>query len=197
MGQIILVTGGGRSGKSAYAQKTAEMLPEPRAFLATCPAIDEEMRKRIRVHQSSRRGRRWHTVEEPLDIAGAIESAHEYKTLVVDCLTLWVNNLLFQSEQAGRSMSESDMACECRKVLAACKAHPGTILFVTNEIGMGIIPENVLSRRYRDLVGRCNQMVAEASIQVVLLISGQPMDIKKSRASMMTFTDPTCNGDTL
>jgi adenosylcobinamide kinase / adenosylcobinamide-phosphate guanylyltransferase len=197
MGHIILVTGGGRSGKSAYAQKTAEMLPEPRAFLATCPAIDEEMQERIRIHQASRCERRWHTVEEPLDIAGAIGNALEFKTVVVDCLTLWVNNLLFQAEQAGKSMSESDVACECGRLLAACKTHPGTILFVTNEIGMGIIPENALSRRYRDLVGRCNQIVAEASVHVVLLISGQPVEIKKLLASPLTLINTTCFGAAL
>ena len=179
MGQIILVTGGSRSGKSAYAQKTAEMLPEPRAFLATGPPIDEEMRERIRKHQDARRQRRWHTIEQPLDITGTIENAHEFPTVLVDCLTLWINNLLYQAEQNGKSISESEIARECRRLVAACKAHPGTIILVTNEIGMGIIPENALSRLYRDLVGRCNQIIGEASIRIVLLVSGQPIEIKK------------------
>ena len=179
MGQIILVTGGNRSGKSAFAQKTAEMLSEPRAFLATCPPIDEEMKERIRKHQDARRQRRWHTIEQPLNIAAAIINAHEFPTVLVDCLTLWINNLLYQAEQNGKSISESEIARECRQLVTACKAHPGTIIIVTNEIGMGLIPENALSRLYRDLVGRCNQIIAEASLRVVLLVSGQPIEIKQ------------------
>jgi adenosylcobinamide kinase / adenosylcobinamide-phosphate guanylyltransferase len=178
MGCIILITGGGRSGKSTYAQKLAEALPEPRAFLATCPPIDEEMRERIRKHQDARRQKRWHTIEESLDIAKVIENSHDFPTILVDCLTLWINNLLYQAEQNNRCISESDIAEECNNLVTACKTHPGTTIFVTNEIGMGLIPENALSRLYRDLVGRCNQIIAEASVRVVLLVSGQPIEIK-------------------
>ncbi len=178
MGHIILVTGGGRSGKSAYAQKTAEMLPEPRIFVATCPPIDEEMMERIRNHQEARRHRNWHTIEEPLNIARSIDEAHAFPTVLVDCLTLWINNLLYAAEQKNKGISETDITRECGRLAAACKAHPGTIIFVTNEVGMGITPENELARRYRDLVGRCNQLVAEASVRVVLLVSGQPIEIK-------------------
>jgi adenosylcobinamide kinase / adenosylcobinamide-phosphate guanylyltransferase len=179
MGQIILITGGGRSGKSAYAQKLAEALPEPRAFLATCPPIDEEMRERIRKHQAARHQHRWQTIEESLDVAKAIENSRGFPTILVDCLTLWINNLLYQAEQNNRGISETDISKECNSLVTACKAHPGTIIFVTNEIGMGLIPENALSRLYRDLVGRCNQIIAEASIRVVLLVSGQPIEIKQ------------------
>ncbi|MDM7994377.1 MAG: bifunctional adenosylcobinamide kinase/adenosylcobinamide-phosphate guanylyltransferase [Acidobacteriota bacterium] len=183
MGHIILVTGGGRSGKSAYAQKLAEQLPEPRAFLATCPPIDEEMAARIRLHQDARRDRKWHTIEESRSIARAIEEARDYPTLLVDCLTLWINNLLYDAEQASKDLTEHDIARECLRLVAACKAHPGTILVVTNEVGMGITPENRLARLYRDLVGRCNQILAEASTRVVLLVSGQPIEIKNSAKS--------------
>jgi adenosylcobinamide kinase / adenosylcobinamide-phosphate guanylyltransferase len=178
MGNIILITGGGRSGKSAYAQKLAEALPEPRAFLATCPPIDEEMRDRILKHQDARRQKRWHTIEESLEIAKAIENSYEFPTILADCLTLWINNLLYQAEQNNRGISESEISIECNRLVTACKAHPGTIIFVTNEIGMGLIPENALARLYRDLVGRCNQIIAEASMRVVLLVSGQPIEIK-------------------
>ncbi len=184
MGHIILITGGGRSGKSTYAQKLAETLPEPRAFLATCPPIDEEMRERIRKHQDARCQKRWHTIEESLDAAKVIDNNHEFPTILVDCLTLWVNNLLYQAEQNGRGISETDIAEECNSLVTACKAHPGTVIFVTNEIGMGLIPENALSRLYRDLVGRCNQIIAEASMRVVLLVSGQPIEIKQLTDSL-------------
>jgi adenosylcobinamide kinase/adenosylcobinamide-phosphate guanylyltransferase len=179
MGRIILVTGGSRSGKSAYAQKQAESLPGSRAFIATCPVIDDEMRERIRKHQEARRGKGWDTIEEPLNVANVICDAQHYSALVVDCLTLWINNLLYEAEIAGRNINEAEIALECQRLISACEKHPGTILFVTNEIGMGIVPENPLSRLYRDLVGRCNQIMAEASARVVLLVSGQPLEIKK------------------
>jgi adenosylcobinamide kinase / adenosylcobinamide-phosphate guanylyltransferase len=179
MGNIILVTGGSRSGKSEYAQKVAEMLPGPRAFIATCPMIDSEMQFRINKHQEVRRGRGWETIEEPLKIETVIGNAQKFNALVVDCLTLWINNLLYEAHKTGKFISESDIADRCRDLLAASQAHPGTILFVSNEVGMGIVPDNPLSRLYRDLVGRCNQIIAGASNRVVLLISGQPLELKK------------------
>jgi len=183
MGEIILVTGGSRSGKSQFAQKAAEALPGPRAFIATCPVIDDEMQRRIRKHQQSRQGKDWQTIEEPLEIESAVRKAHGFNALVVDCLTLWINNLLYEAEKTGSALSETDIAVRCRGLLAACKAHPGTVVFVTNEVGMGIVPENRLSRLYRDLVGRCNQMMAAASHRVVLLVCGQPLEIKKGESS--------------
>jgi adenosylcobinamide kinase/adenosylcobinamide-phosphate guanylyltransferase len=162
----------------------AESLPEPRAFLATCPPIDEEMRERIRTHQDARRQKRWHTIEEPLDIAEAIENSHSFLTILVDCLTLWINNLLYRAEQNGKSLSESDIAAECIRLIDKCQAHPGTTIFVTNEVGMGLVPENAISRLYRDLVGRCNQIIAEKSLRVVLLVSGQPIEIKQIQNSL-------------
>jgi len=183
MGKIILVTGGSRSGKSQYAQRTAETLPGPRAFIATCPDIDEEMRARIRRHQKARRGRGWHTIEEPLDIENAIRGANGFPSLVVDCLTLWINNLLYEADTTGKTVSETEIVARCRGLISACDKHPGTILFVTNEVGMGIIPEHPLSRLYRDLVGRCNQTMAAASHRVILLVAGQPMELKTGELS--------------
>lgn len=183
MGKIILVTGGSRSGKSQYAQKAAEALPGPRAFIATCPDIDEEMQLRIQHHQEARRGKGWHTIEEPLNIGNAVRSAHSFQTLVIDCLTLWINNLLYEANTIGKTVSETDMVARCNELIAACEDHPGTILFVTNEVGMGIIPEHPLSRLYRDLVGRCNQTIAAASHRVVLLVAGQAIEIKKGELS--------------
>jgi len=183
MAEIILVTGGSRSGKSQFAQKAAEALPGPRAFIATCPVIDDEMQRRIRKHQQARQGKDWRTIEEPVKIESAIRKAHGFNALVVDCLTLWINNLLYEAEKTGSALSEADVAARCRGLLAACKAHPGTVLFVTNEVGMGIVPENRLSRLYRDLVGRCNQTMAAASHRVVLLVCGQALEIKKGESS--------------
>jgi len=179
MGQIILVTGGSRSGKSSWAQKTAESISPIRVFIATCPVIDGEMQERIRSHRKAREERNWHTIEEPLDIAGAIDSSHGFPVALVDCLTLWINNLMYRAEKENVSITETDVALECRRVADAAKRHPGSVLFVTNEIGMGIIPENASARLYRDLAGRCNQVMAEACDRAVLMISGLPLEIKK------------------
>jgi len=178
MGKIILVTGGGRSGKSAWAQKTAESISGRRVFIATCPVIDDEMSERIRKHREARDKRDWHTIEEPLDIACALDSSHDFSAALVDCLTLWINNLMYRAEKENTSLTETDVALQCRRIVEAAKRHPGTVLFVTNEVGMGIIPENAQARLYRDLAGRCNQVIAQAGDSVVLMVSGLPVIIR-------------------
>jgi adenosylcobinamide kinase/adenosylcobinamide-phosphate guanylyltransferase len=180
MGQIILVTGGSRSGKSSWAQNTAEAISDRRVFIATCPVIDEEMQERIRKHRKARNERNWHTIEEPLDIAGAIDSSHEFPVALVDCLTLWINNLMYRAGKENAAITETDIVMECRRVIGAAKLHPGAVVFVTNEVGMGIVPENAQARLYRDLSGRCNQVMAEACDRVVLMVSGLPLEMKPS-----------------
>lgn len=178
MARIVLVTGGSRSGKSAYAQKMAEDLHGRRAFVATCPPVDEEMRARIRRHQEARRGSDWHTIEETIDLANVVRGARGYDVLLIDCLTLWVNNLIYKAEQEGREVEEAEVERRCHDLLAACAEWPGTVIFVTNEVGMGIVPDNPVSRRYRDLVGRCNQVVGAAADTVALLVCGIPVKVK-------------------
>jgi adenosylcobinamide kinase/adenosylcobinamide-phosphate guanylyltransferase len=187
MARIVLVTGGCRSGKSTYAQALCQGLPGRKVFIATCPVVDEEMRRRIRRHQEVR-PKDWDTVEEPTALAGATLAARQYDVVLVDCLTLWVNNLLYE---AGRpagplrghpaaQLDEEHVAECCQQVLAACGEHPGTVVFVSNEVGMGIVPENAQARLFRDLLGRCNQMVAGAADTVVLMVSGIPVPVKGS-----------------
>lgn len=182
MAKIILITGGSRSGKSAYAQKLAESLEGPRTYIATCPVVDEEMRQRIRRHQLAREGGRWQTVEEPLDVAGAVAANKASPVLLLDCLTLWVSNLMFQARDQAGKPTEDDVADRCRQLLHACRDHAGTILFVTNEVGLGIVPENELARRYRDLVGRCNQTIAAGADVVTLVVCGLPLHLKGANA---------------
>ena len=180
MGQIILITGGSRSGKSFWAQNTAEDIAPRRVFIATCPVVDDEMQERINKHKKARDEKNWHTVEESLNVAGAIDSSHEFPVALVDCLTLWINNLMYRAEKENTTITETDIVTECRRVITAAKQYPGSLLFVTNEVGMGIVPVNAKARLYRDLAGRCNQVMAEASDRVVLMVSGLALDVKKN-----------------
>ena len=154
MARIVLVTGGCRSGKSAYAEQLAQLLPPSRLYVATAPASDEEMQRRIDEHRRARRDRGWETLEEQLDLAGVFRRHAEHNVLLVDCVTLWINNLMYDAERRSRQIAESEIAEQCSQVLEAVQACCGTVVFVTNEVGLGIVPENALARRYRDLVGR-------------------------------------------
>jgi adenosylcobinamide kinase/adenosylcobinamide-phosphate guanylyltransferase len=178
MAEIILITGGSRSGKSAFAEKTAEALPGPRTYIATCPAIDPEMEERIRKHREARRGKGWETIEETADLAGVIRRAGACRVLLVDCLTLWINNLLYEAEKGGEIFTEEAAAGLCRELTDSCRAFGGTVIFVTNELGMGIVPDNETARRFRDIAGRCNQEIAAAADTVTLVVSGIPLNLK-------------------
>ncbi|HAU38995.1 MAG TPA: bifunctional adenosylcobinamide kinase/adenosylcobinamide-phosphate guanylyltransferase [Phycisphaerales bacterium] len=180
MARVILVTGGCRSGKSAYAQRLAEGLPGRRAYVATCPVIDEEMRHRIQRHREARKAAGWETVEESLALAKALTAVGQYDVVLVDCLTLWVNNLLHEAERKGDDLDEDHVAQRCQEALRACRALPGAVIFVSNEVGMGIVPDNPLARRYRDLVGRCNQVIAAGADVLTLVSCGIPLFLKGS-----------------
>jgi adenosylcobinamide kinase / adenosylcobinamide-phosphate guanylyltransferase len=182
MARIVLVTGGCRSGKSAYAQQLAESLPSPRLFVATCPVTDDEMRRRIEQHRQSRRDRGWETVEEQLDLAGVFRRHTEQNVLLVDCVTLWVNNLMYQSQRESRQFAEADVVEQCTQMLAAADACRGAVIFVTNEVGLGIVPENAQARRYRDLIGRANQTIAARADAVTLVCCGIPLHLKEKMA---------------
>jgi adenosylcobinamide kinase / adenosylcobinamide-phosphate guanylyltransferase len=171
---LILVTGGCRSGKSGYAMERALALPGPWTFLATAQAFDEEMRVRIERH---RRGRppQWGLVEEPLAVADALSTAlGQARTVIVDCVTLWISNLVCTSE----SFDEGEASNRARDLAARAHATSAAVIVVTNEVGSGIVPENALARRFRDCAGRANQAIAREADEVVLLTSGIPLVIK-------------------
>lgn len=178
MARVILITGGCRSGKSAFAQKLAESLPGRRLFIATCQPVDEEMRERIRKHRQARAEAQWETVEEPLHLAQALSEAPPYDVVLVDCLTVWISNLMYEASQNGAAMKEEHQSERCREVLSACQAHPGTVIFVTNEVGMSVVPASAVARLFRDLVGRCNQIIAAAADDVTLMSCGIPVSLK-------------------
>jgi len=172
MAELILITGGARSGKSALALQLAEEYPR-RIFVATAEAFDDEMRDRIARHQAER-GASWQTVEAPLDLAGVIGRAdHAGAVVVIDCLTTWLGNLMHYDP----GLTE---AAPCFQALldALKTSSAGRVVMVTNEVGMGIVPENALARRYRDLAGRLNQKVAALADRVILTVCGQTMIVK-------------------
>jgi adenosylcobinamide kinase/adenosylcobinamide-phosphate guanylyltransferase len=183
MTRIVLITGGCRSGKSAYAQQLAESLPPKRLFVATCPVTDDEIRHRIEQHRQARQDRGWETVEEQCDLADVFRRHGKCQVLLVDCVTLWINNLMYHAERDGRQFMEADVAEQCRQMLHAAEACPGTVIFVTNEVGLGVVPDNVQARRYRDLVGRANQTLAARADAVTLLCCGIPWHLKEKTLS--------------
>jgi len=175
---IILVTGGSRSGKSAFALRLAQSRPGPWTFVATCPAIDEEMARKIEVHRLERDANSWTTIEEEIDLAGAIGRAGAAGVIVVDCLTLWLSNLIYCATLAGREVTEQEVAGLTHMVVREARSAPGTVIFVTNEVGLGIVPPDAPTRLYRNLVGRCSQAIAAAADAAVLVVCGLPITLK-------------------
>jgi adenosylcobinamide kinase / adenosylcobinamide-phosphate guanylyltransferase len=168
-GEIVLFLGGARSGKSRMAQARAEAMTGELIYVATGEALDAEMHERIERHRADR-GARWRTVEAPLELADVIyRESTPGRVLLVDCLTLWLSNLMFR---------ERDVSIETDGLLEALRAAQGTVLLVSNEVGMGIVPENALARRFRDEAGRLNQRVASAAHEVLLVAAGLALRMK-------------------
>lgn len=178
MAKIIFIIGGVRSGKSDYAQQLAESLSGPHGYLATCTAGDDELAVRIKKHQEKRNKKIWSTIEEPIELAGTLGNCEKYQTVLVDCLTLWVCNLMFSPEYETTPMSEDNLIERCAEVVEAAANFDGTVIFVTSETGMGIVPDNAISRLYRDLLGICNQEIARAADSVKLIVAGLPVKLK-------------------
>jgi adenosylcobinamide kinase/adenosylcobinamide-phosphate guanylyltransferase len=166
---VTLVLGGARSGKSRHAEKLVEAQPGACIYLATAQALDAEMSERIRRHRE-RRGPRWETLEESIDIVGALEStARPDGAVLLDCLTLWLSNLM---------TAKRDIEAEASRLVAALASLPGPVVLVSNEVGLGVVPDNALARGFMDHAGRLHQRVAEAAQSVVFLAAGLPLDLK-------------------
>jgi adenosylcobinamide kinase/adenosylcobinamide-phosphate guanylyltransferase len=167
----VLVGGGARSGKSSFAQRWCEMRHGGGVYIATAEAADGEMRERIARHRADR-GDGWTTVEEPLELVNALQAQEsDNQCVLVDCLTLWLSNVLLHPDREAGAEVES-----LAELLQRWRG-PDLVL-VTNEVGCGIVPDNELAREFRDLAGRLNQRVAEAADEVYWTVFGQPLRIK-------------------
>ncbi|WP_010543802.1 bifunctional adenosylcobinamide kinase/adenosylcobinamide-phosphate guanylyltransferase [Sphingomonas elodea] len=165
----LLVLGGARSGKSRYAQARAESLPGDLVYVATAQPLDAEMEDRIARHRADR-GPRWSTLDVPLDLPAAVPiQARPGRVLLVDCLTLWTSNLMF---------AERDLDAETEALAHAVAQAAGPVILVANEVGLGIVPDNALARRFRDAAGRLNQAIAAAADEVQFLAAGLPLRLK-------------------
>ncbi len=169
MGKSVLVLGGARSGKSGFAEQLGDALPGPHIYIATAQAFDDEMTRRIARHRADRAGH-WQTIECPLALPEAIlEYGAEERVILVDCLTLWLSNLI---------LADHDIAAARRSLAGLLPAVQGTLLLVSNEVGQGIVPDNALARQFRDEAGWLNQALARAADEVWFVTAGLPQRLK-------------------
>jgi adenosylcobinamide kinase/adenosylcobinamide-phosphate guanylyltransferase len=170
--KTTFVIGGCRSGKSSYAQSLAEKIPGKKLYLATCVPRDAEMRARVERHQGQR-GPDWDTLEEPVKLAAAIKrKSGGCGVILVDCLTLWISNILLSAE------GKPGLEKACEDLVQTLETTECPVILVSNEVGTGIVPENELARRYRDEAGRVNQKIAAMADRVVWMVAGIPVTIK-------------------
>ncbi len=167
--QVTLVLGGARSGKSRHAEALISALAPPWTYIATAEAWDEEMRQRIALHKE-RRGPGWRTLEAPRELAQALERAPASQPLLIDCLTLWLTNLL---------LAEVDLDPALDALEAGLAKRQAPTVLVGNEVGLGIVPENALARRFRDEAGRLHQRLAAGAGSVIFMVAGLPMTVKE------------------
>lgn len=181
MSTITLITGGARSGKSSFAEQLAGQRGQV-VYIAPCQALDEEMAERIALHQK-RRPSYWRTIEETLELAAAVRSAPLDYCLLVDCLGLWVSNMLLQDEEAALQAPQSFASLlqdHTTELLVALRQRTGPAILVTNEVGMGLVPPYKLGRVFRDCLGRVNALVALQADEVYLCAAGIPLCLKRN-----------------
>ncbi len=172
MGKIIFILGGARSGKSRYAVKVAKGIGERVAFIATCEPKDYEMKKRIRLHKASR-PKSWKSLDaHNLELSLLKEACAKFNVIVIDCLTLLVSNLILSG------FKEKVIEKKIKSALQILSKSPVNCIIVSNEVGLGIVPDNKMARNFRDIAGRVNQIVADKADTVFFMVSGIPLKIK-------------------
>ncbi len=176
MSEFIFITGGRRSGKSSYALELAESMGEKRLYVATAEALDDEMKERIARHREERSDS-WDTAEEPIDIVNILAHSKKYNVILIDCLTLWLCNIMHNGEPNNKPDDETIMR-HINSLADSCSNSDTKVIAVTNELGLGVIPGDPLSRRFTDLAGIMNQRMAAAANRVVMTVSGIPLTIK-------------------
>lgn len=180
MGGHVLVLGGARSGKTSFAERLAMRLGEKPLYVATAEALDREMRDRVETHRRQRQGR-FATLEEPINLTDAIiEASRDYDVVLVDCLTLWISNLL------GAGQDVAGLVEELAVALAQIKR--SRVILVSNEVGLGIVPDNPLARSFRDLAGAAHQRLAEICADVYFVAAALPLTLKGSPPPLLTET---------
>ena len=177
--KLTLITGGARSGKSRLAQETAKKVGGPVLFVATAEAGDEEMKRRIEAHRRNR-PTGWTTLEVMTDIGREISAnTGRAQTVIIDCITLLVNNVFQQHEGADPATLEKEVEAEINGLIKCMERSSARFIIVTNEVGLGIVPADEISRLYRDLLGKANQMLAERADEVIMMVAGVPMTVKR------------------
>ena len=172
MHKIVFILGGARSGKSTFALEEASRIKGRKAFIATAQAFDDEMRRRIEKHREER-GKEWATLEEPLHVPELIRKiTGSYDVIVIDCLTLWLSNIMHAEHGINEQIEDL--------IGALLQEHPSHVFIVSNEVGMGLVPETPLGREYRDNLGAVNRKVADIATDVYFLAAGIPLKIKET-----------------
>ena len=189
--ELVLILGGARSGKSSFAQRLAKKAGGSVLFLATAQAGDAEMAERIARHKASRPAT-WRTVEEPLELASALQrEAASIDVVIVDCLTLWLNNLLLKEGGA----SETEVLEQVDRLLDVYQKGTSSYIVVSGEVGLGLVPPYPLGRTYRDILGWINQKVANRADKVFLMVAGIPLELKSLGMPCVGLTDEQEYGD--
>lgn len=182
----VLVLGGARSGKTGFAERLAMRAGQTPLYLATAEALDAEMRDRVKLHQQQRHGR-FSTIEEPLELSAALrDAAKQHDVILVDCLTLWITNLLRANQNVAGAVEE--LAATLSRIDAV------RVILVSNEVGLGIVPDNPLARMFRDLAGSAHQRLADICAEVHFVIAGLPMTLKGPRLTESSTEQPRAEG---
>jgi len=175
--KIIFITGGVRSGKSQFALRLAQNFPGPKAYLATAQGLDPEMAERIQRHKRNR-PKDWQTLEEPLRVAEILkEEGDRFRLILLDCLTLWISNGLMAKWTDKKILQKAD------RLLKVCRDTRCSLIVVSNEVGMGIVPDNPSARIFRDLSGLIHQKISRQADEVYFMVGGLPLQLKKTHSA--------------